>query len=46
MGPKNEARGFAAARANAPGGKEADAERFAALVEALTGEEPRIYRQE
>ncbi|MFP3192303.1 MAG: PaRep2b protein, partial [Thermoproteus sp.] len=44
-GAKNEARGFAAARANAPGGKEADAERFAALVEALTGEEPRIYRR-
>jgi hypothetical protein len=44
-GAKNEARGFAAARANAPGGKEADAERFAALVEALTGEEPRIHRR-
>jgi len=44
-GAKNEARGFAAARANAPGGKEADAERFAALVEALTGKKPRVYRR-
>jgi hypothetical protein len=42
---KNEARGFAAARADAPGGREADAERFSALIKALTGEEPGIYRR-
>jgi hypothetical protein len=32
------------ARADAPGGREADAERFSALVKALTGREPRVYR--
>ncbi len=36
--------GFATARANAPGGKEADAERFLALIMALTGREPVVYR--
>ena len=41
---KNEARGRAYASAEAPGGKEADAERFSALVEALTGRRPRVYR--
>jgi hypothetical protein len=35
--------GYAAA--DAPGGREADAERFSALVKALTGEEPRIRRK-
>jgi hypothetical protein len=40
----NKTMGFATARANAPGGREADAERFAAVVKALTGEEPRIRR--
>ncbi len=34
---KNTAKGFAYASANAPGGREADAERLAAVVEALTG---------
>ncbi len=34
--------GMAYARARAPGGAEADAERFAALVKALTGKEPYI----
>ena len=29
---------------NVPGGREADAERLSALVEALTGVKPRIYR--
>jgi hypothetical protein len=38
------AEGFAYASVNAPGGKEADAERFSALVEALTGRRPRVYR--
>jgi hypothetical protein len=36
--------GFAAARANAPGGKEADAKRFVALVKALTGKRPKVVR--
>jgi hypothetical protein len=40
----NKVVGFAAARADAPGGREADAERFAAVIKALTGKEPRIYR--
>jgi hypothetical protein len=42
---RNETRGFAYARADAPGGKEADAERFAAVIKALTGKEPRIRRR-
>jgi hypothetical protein len=43
-GADNEAVGFATARADAPGGREADAERLAALIKALTGKEPRIRR--
>jgi len=43
-GRTNTAEGFAIARADAPGGREADAERFSALIKALTGKEPRIYR--
>jgi len=45
-GADNEARGHAYARADAPGGREADAERFAALIKALTGKEPRVYERE
>jgi hypothetical protein len=41
----NAALGFAVARADAPGGREADAERLAAVVEALTGKRPRVYRK-
>ena len=41
---KNEARGRAYASAKAPGGRETDAKRFSALVKALTGEEPKVYR--
>jgi hypothetical protein len=41
---KNEARGRAYASAEAPGGREADAKRFSALVKALTGKEPKVYR--
>jgi hypothetical protein len=33
------------ARADAPGGREADAERLAAVIEALTGKKPRIRRK-
>jgi len=40
----NEARGRAYASAKAPGGREADAERFTELVKALTGEEPNVFR--
>jgi hypothetical protein len=43
-GRKNMASGFAYASAKAPGGREADAERLAAVVKALTGKEPRIRR--
>jgi len=44
-GEDNVALGFAEARANAPGGREADAERLAAVVEALTGKKPKIHRR-
>ncbi len=40
----NAAVGFAAARADVPGGREADAERLSALIEALTGVKPKIRR--
>ena len=43
-GETNAAEGRAYASANAPGGREADAERFSALIKALTGKEPRVYR--
>jgi hypothetical protein len=43
-GRKNMAGGFAYASAKAPGGREADAERLAAVVKVLTGKEPRIRR--
>jgi hypothetical protein len=41
----NVAEGRATARADAPGGREADVERLAAVVEALTGKRPRVYRK-
>jgi len=43
-GGDNATKGFAVARASAPSNREADAERLAAVVEALTGKKPRIYR--
>jgi len=43
-GEDNEAVGFTVARADAPGGREADAERFSALIKALTGKRPRVHR--
>jgi hypothetical protein len=43
-GADNAALGYATASAKAPGGREADAERLAAVVEALTGKKPRIRR--
>jgi hypothetical protein len=42
---RNEANGFAYASAEAPGGREADAERFSAVVKALTGREPGVYQK-
>ena len=44
-GKDNVALGFAMARASAPDGREKDAERLAALIKALTGKEPKVYRK-
>ncbi len=41
----NAAVGFAYASVDAPGGREADAERLSALVEALTGVKPKMCRR-
>ena len=43
-GRDNAALGFATARAD-PDDREADAERFTALIKALTGREPKVYRK-
>ncbi len=43
-GGDNAAEGYAYASAKAPGGREADAERLAAVIEALTGVKPKIRR--
>ena len=40
----NAAVGRAYARTDAPGGRKADAERFSAMIKALTGREPRVYQ--
>ena len=44
-GNNNAAVGFAVARADAPGGREADAERLVAVIKALTGKEPKVYQK-
>jgi transcription initiation factor TFIIIB Brf1 subunit/transcription initiation factor TFIIB len=44
-GADNVAKGIAAARADAPGGREADAERLVAVIKALTGREPRVSKR-
>ena len=44
-GRNNATLGFATARADAPGGREADAERYSALIKALTGKEPRVIER-
>jgi hypothetical protein len=44
-GKDNAAVGRAIARADVPGGREADAERLAALVEVLTGKKPKVYKK-
>jgi Fe2+ transport system protein FeoA len=41
----NAALGRAYASAEAPGGRKADAERYSALIKALTGKEPRVYQR-
>jgi hypothetical protein len=43
-GADNATVGRTVARADDPDGREKDAERFSALVKALTGEEPGVYR--
>ena len=40
----NAVKGRAYARTDVPGGRETDAERLAAVIKALTGKEPRMYR--
>ncbi len=42
-GRDNAALGRTYARADAPGGREAEAKRFSALIKALTGREPKVY---
>ena len=44
-GAGNKAVGYAYAKADAPGGRKADAERLAAVIEALTGKKPKVYRR-
>jgi len=44
-GRDNATLGYATARVDAPGGREEDAERFSALIKALTGREPKVYRR-
>jgi hypothetical protein len=44
-GRRNATEGYATAKADAPGGREADAERLAAVIKALTGKEPLIRRK-
>jgi hypothetical protein len=44
-GRKNAVVGYASAKARAPGGREADAERLSALIKALTGREPGVHRK-
>jgi hypothetical protein len=41
----NAAEGYAYVRSEAPGGREADTERLAAVIKALTGKEPRIRQR-
>ena len=43
-GRNNAAVGRAYAKADAPDGREKDAERYSALIKALTGEEPKVYQ--
>ncbi len=45
LGADNAAVGRAYARADAPGGRKADAKKFSALIKALTGREPKVYQK-
>jgi hypothetical protein len=45
LGRDKAAVGRAYAKADAPDGREKDAERFSALIKALTGREPRVYQR-
>ena len=45
LGRNNAAVGRAYAKADAPGGREADAERYSALIKALTGKEPKVIER-
>ena len=44
-GKLNAAVGRAYASADAPDGREKDAERLVAVIKALTGKEPKVYRR-
>jgi len=44
-GKDSEAVGYAYASADAPGDREEDAGRFSAVIKALTGKEPWVYRR-
>jgi hypothetical protein len=44
-GADNATVGYAAARAGAPGSREADAVRLAAVVKAITGKELKVYQR-
>jgi hypothetical protein len=44
-GRNNAAVGRAYAKADAPGGRKADAERYSALIKALTGKEPKVIER-
>jgi hypothetical protein len=44
-GRNKAAVGYATAKADALGGREAYAERLSALIKALTGKEPKVYRR-
>ena len=44
-GRNNAAMGYATAKADAPSDRRADAERFSALIKALTGKEPWVYQR-
>ncbi len=43
-GRNNAVVGFATAKADAPDGRETDAARLVAVIKALTGREPKVYR--
>ena len=44
-GRNNAAVSYTVARSNTPGGRQADAKRLSALIKALTGKEPKVYRR-